>query len=90
MTRNELIWKIDHGDDIMFDVSGKGYVIFTWPDDGIRIGEQNSDDGDMTFQTSEDLIDNFSIKGVPLADLIDKIVITSYTLVRDDEDATVF
>ena len=74
----------------MFDVSGKGYVIFTWPDDGIRIGEQNSDGGDMTFQTSEDLIDNFSIKGVPLADLIDKIVITSYTLVRDDEDATVF
>ena len=40
MTRVEFIQKIENGSDILFDVADRHYVIFTWMEDGIGIGEQ--------------------------------------------------
>ena len=85
MTRDKFIWKIEHGDDIMFDVAGRHFAIFTWmvEDKGICICEQNVSDSHRYFQTAEDLIDNFFVGDTPLADLVEKIVITDYTLVKE-------
>lgn len=40
MTRTEFIKKIEKGSDILFDVADRHYVIFTWMENGIGIGEQ--------------------------------------------------
>ena len=86
MTRNELIWKIEHGDDIMFDVIGKHYTILTWLDEGILIAEQYKEPGEAheerIYQTAEELVDGFMVNETPLKELCDKVVITSYTLVQ--------
>ena len=83
LTRNDLIWKINHGDDIMFDVRGRHFSIFTWDDEGIRIIEQNKADPGQQFKTPEMLVDNFTVDGTPLMDILSKVEITSYTLVRN-------
>ena len=82
MTREELIWKIDHGDDIMFDVLGRHYAIFTWAfdEDGICICEQNVSDSEKYFKTADELVDNYSIESFTLASLAGQIKITDYTL----------
>ena len=83
MTREDLIWKIEHGDDIMFDVHGRHFTILTWYEEGINIGEQNKAQGGEFFQTAEELLNYFLVEGVPLKDMVTEIVITDYTLVRE-------
>ena len=82
MTREELIGKIDHGDDIMFNVLGRHYAIFTWAidEDGICICEQNVPESERYFKTAYELVDNYSIDHLTLASLVDQIKITDYTL----------
>lgn len=82
MTRNEFIWKIEHGDDIMFDVAGRHYTIVTWPDEGIRIVEQNTNSDGIIYPSANELVEKFTVGSTPLAELCDKIVITSYTFVQ--------
>lgn len=80
MTRAELIDKIDNGSDIMFSVAGKQFTILTWTDEGIAIGEQYPNDGELQyFDTPEDLVDNFMISGKTLGERSKEIVITQYT-----------
>ena len=83
MTRDEFIWKIEHGDDIMFDVLNRHFVIITWPDEGIRIAEQNTSDEGQLFQTAEELVDHFSIGKHIISSVLDSLVITDYTLVKE-------
>ena len=40
MTVNQRIEKIENGSDILFDVMSRHFVVFTWTDGGIGIGEQ--------------------------------------------------
>ena len=79
MTKREFVKKIENGSDIMFDVSEYHYVIFTWMEEGVGIGEQNKDTPIMHFETAEELVEQYTIDGIPLAELCGKIVITSYT-----------
>lgn len=79
MTEIEFIEKIRNGSDILFDVAGRHYVIFTWMDGGIGIGEQHRDDPIQYFDTPEILIHNFKVGGTPLAQLCNMITITEYT-----------
>lgn len=81
MTRSEFIKKIEYGDDIMFDVVGRHFTILTWPDEGIFIGEQYTEDGEY-FQDAASLVDNFKINDIPLSGLLHDVKITDYTLVR--------
>lgn len=75
-----MIAKIDNGSDIMLSVAGKHYTILTWTDDGIAIGEQHPNGGDLQyFNTSEELVDRFMIAGNALGELSMKITITQYT-----------
>lgn len=80
MTKKTLIDKIENGSDIMFDVAGKHFTILTWMDDGIAIGEQHPNDGELQyFDSAEELVDGFEVDGKSLASLADKVVITQYT-----------
>ena len=82
MTKAEFIEKIENGRDILFDINGRHFGIFTWPQEGIGVGEASQDttkDPLQYFDTSEALFDGFMIDGVPLADLCDKVVITDYS-----------
>ena len=79
MTRTEFIKKIEKGSDILFDVADRHYVIFTWMENGIGIGEQYHTDPLKFFDTPESLIDNFQVDGTPLVHLCNKIIITEYT-----------
>ncbi len=79
MTKTEFIEKIENGSDIMFDVAKYHYVIFTWMEEGIGIGEQNKDTPIAHFDTAEELVNTFQINGVPLANLCDKVIITDYS-----------
>ena len=79
MTKSEFIEKIENGSDIMFDVSNDHYVIFTWMDEGIGIGEQNKDTPITYFENAVDLVENYNIDGVALSKLCDEIKITSYS-----------
>lgn len=83
MTKDEFIWKIEHGDDIMFDAHGRHFTILTWPEEGINIGEQNLAHGGEFFQTAEELLNNYHIGGEPLVNMVAEIEITDYTLVRE-------
>ena len=77
MTRTDLIWKIEHGDDIMFDLQNRHFVILTWPEEGIVIGEAiPGDNHDEVFSTAEELVDTFTVDGHSLADLAHEIEIT--------------
>lgn len=80
MTKSELIEKIDNGNDIMFNVGNRRYTILTWTDEGIAIGEQHPNDGELQYyDSSEELVEGFKINGKPLASLSEQIVITQYT-----------
>lgn len=79
MTKQEWIEKIESGSDIMFDVSGKHFVIFTWMENGIAIGKQNSTVPMEEFSDAKSLVDGFLVDGVPLGDLVDGITITDYS-----------
>jgi len=80
MTKSELIEQIENGSDIMFDVAKKHFTILTWTDDGIAIGEQFPNDGELQYyESAEDLVEGFMVNGRPLGSLAKDIVITQYT-----------
>lgn len=80
MTKAELIEKINNGSDIMFSVSDRHYTILTWTDEGIAIGEQHPNDGELLyFDTAEELVDGFKIGNKTLGELPERIVITQYS-----------
>lgn len=80
MTKNEFINKIENGRDIMFDIVGRHFTILTWTDEGILIDEQYPNDNkEQCFETPEELVENYKIDGIPLAELTDKVVITDYS-----------
>lgn len=80
MTKNELIGKIENGSDIMFDVIGRHFTILTWTDEGIAIGEQFPYDGDMKYySTAVELVENYKIGEMVLAELAGQVIITDYT-----------
>lgn len=80
MTKHEFVKKIEDGRDIMFDVNGRHFVIFTWPKEGIGIAEQDPA-GDVLhyYETPELLIDGFMIGGTSLSSLCSSVVITDYS-----------
>ena len=79
MTKKELNNLIAEGSDIMFSVAGRNFTIITWTDDGIAIGEQSPNDGELEFfETPEDLLEKFMVNGAPLGQLADKVTITQY------------
>lgn len=80
MTKNEFVKKIEDGRDIMFDVAGRHYTIVTWLDDGIGIGEQNDQDGNIAvYPDANALVEGFIVGDKHLGDLVDKVVITDYS-----------
>lgn len=80
MTKADFVEKIENGSDIMFSVSGKQFTILTWMDDGIAIGEQHPNDGDLQYyDTAEDLVERFMIDGKPLGAIASNIKITQYS-----------
>ena len=52
MTKTKLIELIDNGSDIMFTVDGKHFTVLTWMDEGIAIGEQSPNDGELLYYDS--------------------------------------
>ena len=79
MTKTKLNDLINEGSDIMFSVDGRSFTIITWTDDGIAVGEQSPNDGDLEFfKTAEDLLENFMVNGTPLGELAEKVIITQY------------
>ena len=80
MTKADLIEKIKTGSDIMFSVAGKQYTILTWTDDGIAIGEQHPNDGELQYyDTAEDLVERFVVDGKPLEAIASNVRITQYS-----------
>ena len=79
MTREKMIDLIENGSDIMLDVAGEHLVIFTWIDDGIGIGRQNSDEPLSVYKTAEQLLDGYLISGLPISAMLDKVSITDYS-----------
>ncbi len=79
MTRNDLKQKIENGSDIEREVNGIGLTICTWTENGISISEWNSPETAVTYETAEQLIDGYTIRGVPLLKLIGGVKITDYT-----------
>lgn len=64
----------------MFSVAGKQYTILTWTDDGIAIGEQYPNDGDLLYyDTAEELVDGFKIGDKSLGEMSKEIRITQYS-----------
>ena len=80
MTKTKLIELIDNGCDIMLSVAGKHFTILTWMDEGIGIGEQSPNDGELLYYDSaEQLVDSFKVDGVSLGDLAEWVAITDYS-----------
>lgn len=65
---------INSGSDIEFSVNGILYTILPWTDEGITVGPQDSDD-DMVFDDADALLNGYLIDGIPLAQMIDRVVI---------------
>ena len=78
MTKENFKDLIENGSDILFDVSGKHYAIFTWSEEGILIGEQHSSEPCIAYPTEQDLLDHFLVNGIPLGELAEQIEITEY------------
>lgn len=71
---NKFKEAIEFGSDIEFRYKNKNYTILPWTDEGIVIGLQNSDD-DSKFKSADELIDNYTIDGNKMKDIIDDIEI---------------
>lgn len=69
MTRNEFIEAVDAGNDVMFECSGKRFAI-VMTDDGPDIAEQETCAHRQTFENAVQLLDKYSINGVPLAKVL--------------------
>lgn len=80
MKKIDFINIIENGSDIMLTVLGKNYTILTWTDDGIAIGEQYPNDGDLRYYaTATELVNDFTVNGTPIGDLVDAVTITQYS-----------
>lgn len=80
MKKIDFINLIENGSDIMLTVLGKNYTILTWTDDGIAIGEQYPNDGDLRhYATATELVNDFTVNGTPIGDLVDAVTITQYS-----------
>lgn len=62
----------------MIDVGKKHYTILTWPKEGIVICEQNTQN-EKTYDSAEQLMNNFRVEGKTLAERVSQIVITDYS-----------
>lgn len=65
---------IDFGSDIEFKYNDKEYTILPWTEEGIVIGQQNSDK-DTIYKTSDELLNNYKIDGKLIKDIINDIQI---------------
>lgn len=65
---------IDFGLDIEFKYNDKEYTILPWTEEGIVIGQQNSDN-DTIYKTSDELLNNYKIDGKLIKDIINDIQI---------------
>lgn len=79
MTRNEFRKKVEKGSDIEFEVNGIGCTICTWTENGISIGEWDRPETVSVYETVDEMIDNYIVRGVPLVDLMESVKITDYT-----------
>lgn len=70
---------IDFGSDIVFDCAGKCFCIIGWHDSGPLIAEQKTGNGEMVFKDGADLVDNYKINGVSIANQISNINVTYQT-----------
>ena len=79
MTKNDFASLIENGSDIMFSVMGKNYTILTWTPEGIAIGEQHPNDNELQYYNSPiELLDGFTVEGIPLGELSHLVKITEY------------
>lgn len=83
MTRNELIRRVKYGTDIVFSVQGKCFTILNW--EPYIIAEAYAEE-EKTYETAEELVDQFMVNGKSLGELAGEIVIEQYTLTGDYED----
>ncbi len=68
---------VEFGADIEFRFQGKDYTILPWTDNGIVIGEKNGNDS--TFDSYENMINEYILDGKLMKDVLDeiKIIFTS-------------
>lgn len=80
MTINELIKKIEDGNDIMLTINNKKFTILTWCDEGIVIDQQHPNDGnEKNYKTASELVERFTVDGKTVAELIDTVTIDYYS-----------
>ncbi|MDO4668705.1 MAG: hypothetical protein Q4A63_02685 [Butyricicoccus pullicaecorum] len=72
--RDVLKQAILAGNDIEFSVDGQKYTILPWLEEGIVIGQQDSDD-DQIFANADELLSGYQIAGIPLQDKLPQIEI---------------
>lgn len=65
---------VEFGADIEFRFQDKTYIILPWTDDGILIGEKNSEDS--IFSSYDDMINEYMLDGKLMKDIVDQIEIT--------------
>ncbi len=82
MTRNELIRRVKYGTDIVFNVREKCFTILNW--ESFIIAEAYAEE-EKTYETAEELVDQFMVNGKSLGELAGEIVIEQYTLTGDYE-----
>ena len=75
MTKREFIDIVDNGGYIEFAYSGKKYTILCWYEKGPLIGPQGMDE-DEVFKDGADMVSNYLINGIPLANVLNDIEIT--------------
>lgn len=75
LTRNEFIETVDSGNDIMFECSGKRFAI-VMTDNGPDIAEQETCANRQTFADAAQLLDQYNINGVPLAQTLSQCKFT--------------
>lgn len=69
LTRNEFIEIVDTGNDVMFECSGKKFAI-VMTDDGPDIAEQETCANRQTFENAVQLLEQYNVGGVPLANIL--------------------
>lgn len=75
LTRNEFIEAVDAGNDVMFECSGKKFAIIM-TDDGPDIAEQETCANRQTFADASQLLDQYNINGVSLAQTLSQCKFT--------------
>lgn len=71
---NEIRKTLEFGGDVEFSVCGRTFTAFGWTDDGITIGEQNTEDN-LVFPDVDTLFAAFEVGGKSLNELAGEIYI---------------